>query len=117
MSQEKKILVVDDEADFVSALAELLEGEGYVVDTAKDGKEALSRLAGAPLPSVVILDLMMPTMGGAEVFSAMRADPRLAAIPVILSTSDPAQAPSGALFLRKPISVDRMLETVQRLTS
>ena len=117
MSQKRKILVVDDEAEFVSALAELLEGEGYVVDTAKDGREALSRLAGGPLPSVVILDLMMPAMGGAEVFSAMRADPRLASIPIILSTSDPAQVPSGALFLRKPISVLRMLETVHRLTS
>ena len=117
MSQKRKILVVDDEADFVSALAELLEDEGYVVDTAKDGREALSRLAGGALPSVVILDLMMPTMGGAEVFSTMRADPRLASIPIILSTSDPAQVPSGALFLRKPISVARMLETVHRLTS
>ena len=117
MTQKKKILVVDDEADFVASLAELLEDEGYVVETAKDGREALSRLAGASPPSAVILDLMMPTMGGAEVFSAMRADPRLASIPVILSTSDPAQVPPGALFLRKPISVDRMLETVQRLTS
>lgn len=117
MSKKKKILIVDDEADFVSALAELLEDEGYVVDTAKDGREALSKLAGGPLPSVVILDLVMPSMGGAEVFSAMRKDPGLASIPIILSTSDPAQIPSGALFLKKPISVPRMLETVHRLTS
>ena len=117
MSRTKKILIVDDEADFVASLAELLEEEGYIVETANDGREALSRLAGASLPSVVILDLIMPIMGGVEVFSAMRADPRLASIPVILSTSGPAQALSGAIFLRKPISVDRMLETVQRLTS
>ncbi|HTS01101.1 MAG TPA: response regulator [Thermoanaerobaculia bacterium] len=111
----KRILVVDDEADFLSSLAEILEEEGYAVEKAVNGREALARLSGAPLPSVVILDLMMPVLGGGEVYAAMRADPRLVSIPVIVSTSDPAQAPAGATFLRKPIDLGRMLETVRRL--
>jgi CheY-like chemotaxis protein len=111
---QKKILIVDDEVDFLASLTEVFQDEGYIVETAENGREALERLAGASPPNVVILDLSMPVMSGIEVYSTMRADPQLASIPVIVSTSDPARAPSGALVIKKPINLDRMLEAVQR---
>ncbi|MFI5119433.1 MAG: response regulator [Thermoanaerobaculia bacterium] len=114
-ADQKKILVVDDEVDLLTSLAELLEDEGYQVETAADGREALSRLARRPLPSVVILDLIMPVLSGVEVYARIREDPQLASIPIIVSTSDPSQAPAGALLVKKPINLDRMLETVRRL--
>lgn len=111
----KKVLIVDDEPDFLASLGELLEYEGYLVETAENGREALSKLGGASLPSVVILDLIMPVMGGVEVYATMRTNPRLASIPIIVSTADPTQAPAGALLMRKPINPDRMLEAIRRL--
>lgn len=66
------ILVVDDEPDIVEFLTTILADEGYATTTARDGREALSRMRDAK-PSLVILDLMMPQMNGLEVLDAMRA--------------------------------------------
>jgi CheY-like chemotaxis protein len=55
----------------------------------------------------------MPVMSGTEMYAAMQADPELAQIPVIISTSDPSRAPSGVLIMRKPIDVSRLLAVVE----
>jgi hypothetical protein len=54
-------------------------------------------------------------MSGAEVYEAMQADPCLAAIPLLVATSDPSRAPSGVLMMRKPFDVDRLLAGVAAL--
>ncbi len=108
----KTVLVVDDEPDIRESLRDVLEDEGYSVALASNGREALDLLLCPPPPSAVILDIIMPTMSGTELYAAMKADPALAAIPVLFSTSDPSRAPAGVLIMKKPIHLDRLLATV-----
>ena len=97
-------------------LREAFAGEGYVATTAADGREALQELRhGRRRPDVVILDLVMPVLDGAHVYQAMQADPELAQIPVIVSTSEPTRAPAGAILIPKPVKLARLLDTVARL--
>lgn len=109
------ILVVDDEPEIRESLEEFLTDEGYSVALAADGAEAMERLESDTPPCVVILDLLMPVLSGNEVYERMKQDPRLARIPVIVSTSDPSRAPSGNLIMPKPINLDHLLGVVQRL--
>jgi len=111
----KTILIVDDEPDIRESLSDLLEDEGYAVVTASNGKEGLEQLPRLPRPCAVILDIIMPVMSGTEFYAAMQADPALADIPVLVSTSDPSRAPSGALIMKKPIDVNRLLSTMAKL--
>jgi two-component system response regulator MprA len=112
-----RILVVDDEETICETLKDVFEEEGYAVDVALNGVEALARLrAPAAKPDMVILDLLMPQMDGAAVYAAMKADPALLDIPVVISTSDPSRAPSGVLIMRKPVDLDVLLDTIRRST-
>ncbi|MBK9088820.1 MAG: response regulator [Holophagales bacterium] len=112
---DREILIVDDEADFVASLVELLADEGYSVRTAANGREALEQLDSGPPPCLVILDLRMPVMSGNEVYAAMQKRPDLASIPVLVSSSsDASKAPAGALYMRKPINPDRMLDVIRQ---
>ena len=108
------ILIVDDEEGIRESLAELFVDEGYEVVTAATGPDALASLApDRRLPCVVILDLILPGIDGTEVYARMKEDPRLAGVPVIISTSDPGRAPAGSLIMRKPLDIDRLIETVR----
>jgi CheY-like chemotaxis protein len=111
----KHVLIVEDERDLLDSLQEFFEDEGFSVQTASNGAEALSLLDADELPSVVLLDLMMPVLDGNELFARMRAEPRLAGIPVIVSTSDPSRAPSGVLIMKKPVNLGSLLGAVQSL--
>ena len=108
------ILIVDDEADIRDSLREWLEDEGYDVLTAADGAEALDQLSADALPCLIILDLLMPNVSGNEVYRRMQSDPRLAGVPVVVSTSDPSRAPSGVLIMKKPVDLKRLLGTVRQ---
>lgn len=109
-----RVLVVDDEREIRESLEEFLVDEGYSVSVAADGAEAMVRLRSEAPPQIVILDLLMPVMSGIEVYEAMQSDARLAAIPVIISTSDPSRAPSGNLIMKKPINLDRLQSVIRR---
>jgi CheY-like chemotaxis protein len=108
------LLIVDDERDIRESLQEYFEDEGIRAEIAANGAEALERLMRDPLPCVVILDLIMPIVNGNEVYDRMQKDPRLAKVPVIISTSDPSRAPSGVLIMKKPIDLDLLLTTVRQ---
>jgi CheY-like chemotaxis protein len=108
------VLIVEDEQDLRDSLEEILLDEGFTVQTAANGAEALQRLGAGDLPAVVILDLLMPVLDGNQVYARMQGDPRLARVPVIVSTSDPSRAPSGVLIMRKPIDVGRLLGVVRQ---
>ena len=110
---QEYVLIVEDETEVRDSLRDLLEDEGYRVACAANGQEALAQLAKEP-PCVVILDLLMPLMSGNQVYDAMQADPALAEVPVIICTSDPSRAPSGTLIVKKPVNLDRLLDTVDR---
>ncbi len=78
-----RVLVVDDEPMVREVLARSLEREGFAVDTAVDGEQAMDRF-NARTPDLVLLDLMLPHIDGLEVFRRMRAD---AAVPAIMLTA------------------------------
>jgi len=111
----RKVLVVEDDHLIREAIAEALDEEGFEVVEAANGREALALLPRLGRPCVIILDVIMPVMSGTECYAAMQADPRLADIPVVVSTSDPSRAPSGVRIMKKPIDLDRLLAMLAAL--
>jgi two-component system alkaline phosphatase synthesis response regulator PhoP len=82
----RTILVVDDEPGIVQIARDYLERAGYRIVTAADGQHAL-RLARSEVPSLVVLDLMLPGMDGLDVTRAIRGDPATRSIPIIMLTA------------------------------
>ena len=117
----KTILVVDDEFYAAEILTFVLESEGYRVLTAVNGRDGLDKLKLSPI-DLVILDVMMPIMNGAEMAHAMRADPALARLPILI-TSAVSEAVFRAMFdryqgfLRKPFRMPEVLAAVSSLLS
>jgi len=114
------VLVVDDEALIAMALEAALEDAGFRVATAANGRQGLERLAEAPRPEIVLLDMMMPVMNGPAMLAAMAADPELRGIPVIVLSSLPeeairARAGGVAAFLRKPYTAEQVLDAIARV--
>jgi putative two-component system response regulator len=81
-----RVLIVDDEFSGRQTLESVLEGEGYDLDMAENGMEALEK-AKAGMPDVILLDVMMPGMTGFEVCQRIRSDPKVAEIPIIVLTA------------------------------
>lgn len=112
-----RILIVDDEHDILEALQLILEMEGYAVDTASTGHEAIEKIATS-VPDLVLTDVMMPIMNGLELLKRLRAHPEHRTIPVIISSagSIDAQALRGSdAFLKKPVDLDVLLRTIARV--
>ncbi len=86
MSEKKKILLIDDDPDFVEAVKVIVENGGYDVKVAYDGEEGLEAVA-AEKPDLIVLDVMMPVMNGHEACAKLKANPATAKIPVILLTA------------------------------
>jgi len=82
----KNILIVEDEKDIIEVLRYYLEKENYRVHVARDGFSALE-LAGRIIPSLILLDLMLPQLDGIEVCRKLKADERLREIPIIMVTA------------------------------
>lgn len=115
----KRVLVVDDEPAMRTLIGQTLAGGGYAVDLAGDGAAALERLRGA-VPDAVVSDLDMPGMAGAALVRACRADPRTAAVPIVLLsgrlTVDVVARELGVdAWLAKPFSPSRLLAVVDAL--
>jgi two-component system phosphate regulon response regulator PhoB len=85
------ILVIDDEVDLIELLRANLEREGFEVISSSAGKDALD-LARRKMPSLILLDLMMPGMDGLEVCRNIRGDSRTSGIPVVMLTAKAAEA-------------------------
>ena len=86
MTEKKKVLLVDDDPDFVEAVKVIVESGGYDVRIACDGKEGLEAVA-AERPDIIILDVMMPVMDGHKTCAALKGDTETADIPIILLTA------------------------------
>jgi CheY-like chemotaxis protein len=116
------VLVVDDDDDTRNCVCSVLEAEGYGVASARDGREALdllARSARSDLPSLMLLDLMMPVMSGWDVLEALKKSPDLASIPVVVFTAagEPTVSDRGLErpVLRKPIDLDLLLEMIIKI--
>jgi len=115
-----RVLIVDDEANAVTALAELLRDEGLVVTAATGGQEALGALT-AQSPDAVVLDFEMPHMSGAVLLQRIRA--RFPRVPAVFMTGYLARhegigeacAAAGAAYLPKPVDVAELLQTLGRI--
>ncbi|MBX3219333.1 MAG: response regulator [Labilithrix sp.] len=106
------VLVVDDEEDIRETLREAIELVGCTAAGAANGAEAMAFLE-AERPCLVILDLLMPVMTGLETIAAMRRDPALRELSVLVSSSAPSRAPAGVPVLPKPIDIQRLWSHVR----
>lgn len=109
-----KVLCVDDEPDLLYLFTFILTRAGHEVIQATNGEEALARLEDG-LPDVIVTDLMMPVMDGAEFVARLRADPRWSAIPVVLvtATTDPQVAADA--IVPKMHGPSKVLQKVEEL--
>ncbi|MFA6095617.1 MAG: response regulator [Candidatus Paceibacterota bacterium] len=82
-----RILIAEDDV-FVSRMyGRVFRAAGFEVETVPDGEVALARLAQDPLPSIILMDIMMPKMGGFELLERIKKDPRLTRLPVVVLTN------------------------------
>ena len=126
MSDPKKVLIIDDDPDFVSALETLFRSSGYEVRTAVNGKDGM-QLAKSYLPDLITLDVMMTERTeGFFTLQELRRSPGLKQTPVIVISSIYADQPvfrvspeagwlPANLFLPKPVDPARLLEEARRL--
>ena len=114
-----RVLVVEDERTIRQSIAGYLGDVGYTVDEAENGVEALKCMQAA-IPDVIVLDLLMPTMGGRAFVQACRQDARLGTVPVVLLSAahDLAKATEELqprASLAKPVDLDVLLAVVDRV--
>ena len=122
MSSEENLLalVIEDDPEQQKIFTKAVEMAGFSVETIGDGTEAIQRLDEVT-PSLIILDLHLPTVSGDEILRHIRADERLASVSVILATADPLLADTlhdeSDLILLKPISFIQLRDLATRLRS
>jgi len=107
------ILVVEDDADTMYSMCDVLVSEGYESSAVPSGEAALQYLKRSPAPCLVLLDLMMPGLSGHDVVRKLKADPAFASIPlVIVSGAENAELPGLPPSLKKPVDVQQLLALV-----
>ncbi len=114
-----RILLVDDNSDSTVALELFLSAHGFDVEVALDGQQALDVLHAGFRPSVILLDVMMPGKNAHDFRAEQRADPTLAAIPVIVysgayDVGAIAERLGVREYLTKPLDIQRLLDGVRR---
>ncbi len=114
MDRKRKVLVVDDEANALLALAELLREAGYEVATASNGRDALALLECFQ-PDLLLTDVRMPGLSGLDLMRAARESRHPASV-VLMSASQPHERPDAPM-LDKPIRVDLLFSTLDRLAA
>src|SRR5262245_25799643 len=117
MIKTTTILVIDDDADIREMMKIVLEADGYQVNVAADGVEALEQLQGGSRPSLIILDLMMPGLDGEQFVKQIRSG-IFADVPIVVLSGHCAAERKAeelnAVCLMKPVEVDELLKTVER---
>ncbi len=113
-----RLMLVDDDFILRAHLAELLMLEGYVVTCAADGAEAMRRLMHEPLPSLILVDMMLPRMDGVAFRKKQLQTPLLRDVPTIALTAmkntDSLRNLGFIEVMRKPVSFDHLTDTLAR---
>lgn len=117
---DRSILLVEDDKDIRELLRTLLQLQGYTVNMAGNGQEALDFLLRGDRPNVILLDLMMPVMSGQQFCEIRKANPELLNIPVVILSADTAaaqKAPSlGAnAGLTKPVDFGELVQLIDKI--
>jgi CheY-like chemotaxis protein len=113
-----RILVIDDDEDIREALRDVLTEDGYRVDLAENGREALAFMRRRGRPDLVLLDLMMPVMNGWEFLHEKSRDDDLNAVPVLVVSANP---PASLLeehvrgVMRKPVQLEQLRSAVAQV--
>jgi CheY-like chemotaxis protein len=118
MLERFRVLVVEDHNDSREMLEEFLTEEGFTVETAVNGLQALERLLRLPRPDVMLLDLMMPVMTGWDLMERVEKEPSLWGLPVIVVSGAGATrpVPPGILAsIPKPLDLELLMATLGRL--
>lgn len=113
------VLIVEDDDDIRTTLADVVELAGHEVSVAANGREALDVLAGDG-PNIIFLDIMMPVMDGIEFLREATAEGLLDGLPVIVTSAfDPSKTASqlATRVMRKPYTIDAILAAVDEYTS
>jgi DNA-binding response OmpR family regulator len=118
---DKLIMVVEDTADLLAGIQELLQMEGYQVSAVRNGVRALKLLPMAR-PDLIITDLLMPEMNGFDLIRKVREETAWDAIPILVFSAMPAQENERIVFdlgansyLKKPGTVEALLVAVNKL--
>jgi CheY-like chemotaxis protein len=116
-SQQKKILIADDDAGILEALVLFLEEEGYIVETTTDGSTLTTFEQG--LPDLLLLDIWMSGCNGRELCQLLKSQQETCTLPIILfsanrETEQIAHEAGADAFIKKPFDLDDLLSTVQR---
>ncbi|MCX7154905.1 MAG: response regulator [Rhodocyclales bacterium] len=116
-----RILIVDDEPNIVISLEYLMKKEGFQIAVATDGEAALQQ-ASSFLPDLILLDIMMPKKSGFEVCQALRANPALAAVKIIMLTAKGREtevakglALGADAYITKPFSTKDLVVQIKSL--
>ncbi|MCC2667993.1 MAG: Sensory box histidine kinase/response regulator [Armatimonadetes bacterium] len=117
MSEGLLILIVEDNEVTATSLAQVFRWEGYRVQTAPNGEQALALLKSGERPAIILLDLMMPVMNGWELCRHLQADPDLASVPLVVLTGTDDGQHQGELLgasavFTKPFDLDRLSKAV-----
>src|SRR3989304_6158354 len=117
----KKVLIVDDDPSILAIASKRLQAEGLEIFTANDGEEGF-RMARLHRPDLMVLDLMMPKMHGFAVIQAIRSDPELKPVKILVTSAkvyssdiDRVLKMGADSYLGKPYSLEELWETVTRL--
>ena len=106
-STQVAALVVEDERDYAELLAALLEEDGYCVEYAVDGMDALEHVRDRK-PDVITLDIQMPRNSGAQFYRELKSDPRYAEVPVVVVTGITKDDPDMENFVRAFLEVEHL---------
>src|SRR5437762_9250548 len=114
----KRILIVEDDINLANFIVEVLEMEGYSVDTATNGKDGLDHVEQFH-PNLVISDVMMPVMDGETMCCELQSDGRYGSIPVVLMSARRESALRGGChydaFLAKPFELQALMDVAADL--
>jgi len=115
--ERRTVLIVDDDESIREVMSMMLEIENFEIILAENGKDALTKLAEAPiLPCLILLDLMMPVMNGWQFVEEKEKVDAFAAIPVVVVTAfrDKADSIKADDIVLKPIEYEGLLKTVRK---
>lgn len=118
MTGRTPVLIIDDHDDVREGLRMLLEADGRTVETARDGREALNKIAGGLRPCIILLELMSPVMNGLEFQQELKSYPQLRPIPILAyaglkNVQDRARARAVNRSMPLPIEIDRLIAAVR----